>query len=42
MRVIEIVAAQIADELKKGGTKFKIEPDRVIWPDDTVTKKNQP
>ena len=42
MRVLEIVAAQIADELKKGGTKFEVDPDRVIWPDGTVTKKNQP
>ena len=42
MRVLEIVSAQIADELKKSGTKIEMEPDRVIWPDGTVTKKNVP
>ena len=39
MRVLEIVSAQIADELTKGGTKIEMEPDRIIWPDGTVTKK---
>ena len=42
MRVLEIVAAQIADDLKKGGTKFEMDPDRVTWPDGTVTKKIAP
>ena len=42
MRVLEIVSAQIADELTKGGTKIEMEPDRIIWPDGTVTKKTNP
>ena len=42
MRVIEIVSAQIADELTKGGTKFEMDPDKVIWPDGTITKKSNP
>ena len=39
MRVIEIVAAELADQLAKGGTKFEMDPDHVIWPDGTITKK---
>ena len=39
MCVVEIVAAQIAEDLGKDGTRFEMDPDRVIWPDGTVTKK---
>ena len=39
MRVVEIVAALIAHELKQGGVKFTVNPDSVIWPDGTITKK---
>ena len=42
MRIIEIVAAELADRLGEGGTKFEMEPDRVVWPDGTITKKNAP
>ena len=39
MRVVEIVAALIADELKQVGVKITVSPDSVIWPDGTITKK---
>ena len=39
MRVVEIVAAVLAERLMEGGTQFLMEPDRVLWPDGTVTKK---
>ena len=39
MHIIEITAAELADLLAQGGTKFEMEPDRVIWPDGTITKK---
>ena len=42
MRIIEITAAELADRLVEGGTKFEMEPDRVIWPDGTITKKASP
>ena len=42
MLIIEIVAAELADLLAQGGTKFEMEPDRVIWPDGTITKKHVP
>ena len=42
MRIIEIIAAELADRLGQGGTKFEMEPDRVIWPDGAITKKNAP
>ena len=42
MRIIEILAAELADCLGESGTKFEMEPDRVIWPDGTITKKNTP
>ena len=42
MRIIEIVVAELADLLAQGGTKFEMEPDRVIWPYGTITKKNIP
>ena len=42
MRIIEIIAADLADRLTQGGTKFEMEPDRVIWPDGTITKKSTP
>ena len=42
MRIIEIIAAELADLLAQGGTKFEMEPDRVIWPDGTITKKKVP
>ena len=42
MHIIEIVAAELADRLGESGTKFEMEPDRVIWPDGTITKKNTP
>ena len=42
MRIIEIIAAELADLLAKGGTKFEMEPDRVIWQDGTITKKKVP
>ena len=42
MCIIEIIAAELADRLVEGGTKFQMEPDRVIWPDGTTTKKATP
>ena len=42
MHIIEIIAADLADRLTQGGTKFEMEPDRVIWPDGTITKKSTP
>ena len=42
MHIIEIIAADLADCLTQQGTKFEMEPDRVIWPDGTITKKNTP
>ena len=42
MRIIEIVAAELADKLVEGGTQFQMEPDRVVWPDGTITKKSSP
>ena len=42
MRVVEIVATEIAENLGKDGTQFEMEPDRVIWPDGTITKKPVP
>ena len=42
MRIIEIIAAELADRLSQGGTKFEMEPERIIWPDGTITKKNNP
>ena len=42
MCIIEIIAADLADHLTQGGTKFEMEPDRVIWPDGTITKKSTP
>ena len=42
MHIIEITAAELADRLVEGGTKFEMEPDRVIWPDGTITKKASP
>ena len=40
MCIIEIVAAELADKLVEGGTQFQMEPDRVVWPDGTTTKKS--
>ena len=42
MRIIEIVAAELADKLVEGGTQFQMEPDHVLWPDGTTTKKPSP
>ena len=42
MRIIEIIAAELADCLSQGGTKFEMEPERILWPDGTITKKNNP
>ena len=42
MHIIEIIAADLADRLTQGDTKFEMEPDRVIWPDGTITKKSTP
>ena len=42
MRIIQIIAAELADCLTQGGTKFEMEPDRVIWSDGTITKKSTP
>ena len=42
MHIIEIIAAELADCLSPGGTKFEMEPERILWPDGTITKKNNP
>ena len=42
MRIIEITAAELADRLVESGTKFEMEPDRIIWPNGTTTKKSSP
>ena len=42
MRITEIVVAELADKLVEGGTQFQMEPDRVLWPDGTTTKKPSP
>ena len=39
MHIIEIVAAELADLLAQGGTKFEMDPDWVVWPDGTKKKK---
>ena len=42
MHIIEITTAELADRLVEGGNKFQMDPDRVIWPDGTITKKASP
>ena len=42
MRIIETVAAELANKLVEGGTQFQMEPDHVLWPDGTTTKKPSP
>ena len=38
MRCLEILAAVLAEELMKQGTKILMDPDEIVWPDKTVTR----
>ena len=38
MRIVEVVATILSDELKQAGAQFLMQPDRVIWPDGTITQ----
>ena len=42
MHIIEKVATELADKLVESGTQFQMEPDHVLWPDGTTTKKTSP
>ena len=37
MRCLEIIAAVIAENLMENGTQFYFEPEKIVWPDKTVT-----
>ena len=37
MRCLEIISAVIAENLMENGTEFYFEPEKIVWPDKTVT-----
>ena len=38
MRILEIIAAELADRLIQHGTKIYVDPEEIHWPDGTITK----
>ena len=39
--LLRLLPLFLSDELKQAGAQFLMQPDRVIWPDGTITKKRK-